>query len=358
MEERNFCVILAGGVGTKLWPASTHSKPKQFIDLLGTGQSLLQNTYKRVLAFVKEENIIVSTNEDYESLVREQLPQLGENNLLLEPMRRNTLPSATWATLTILHREPEARVLIMPSDQMITDERQFEEDVLKGFEFVANSDRILTMGIMPVRPDVNYGYIQMDRKVDDNIFTVKSFAEKPEEEFAKLFVEDKSFLWNTGIFIWKAKAFTNFAQERETEMPSLDISLKLIGDGREVKSFIEDVFSKCTNTSIEQVCLEYNDNTDVMLCRFGWTDLGSWQSMFLYTDKDKEDNAVMGGQAFLYECRECLVKLPKDHIFVGEGLEDYIVVEDNNVLLICRKDSQNIRRFVNDIQLDTGEDFL
>lgn len=359
MNDKNYCVILAGGIGLKLWPSSTHQKPKQFIDFLGTGETLLQSTYKRIARFVAEENIIVSTNEQYRALVQEQLPRLHSGNLLLEPMRRNTLPSATWATVKIAHRCADARVLIVPSDQMIYDEDHFEEDIVKAFDYVSHSGRLLSLGVMPTHAATNYGYIQMDGVLGSDIYQVKSFTEKPELDFAQLFVDDRGFLWNTGLFVWSSKDFLRYAHEKEAEFPMIDMTDAMAGDGGGVEEIVKNAFSICPNISIERVCLEKSENTDVMLCHFRWSDLGTWHSLYNTMEKDGDMNVVMGGQAMLYDCNGCMVKADSGKVVVAENLRDYLIVEENNVLLICRKDNQNaIRRFVNDVQINMGEKFV
>lgn len=359
MNDKNYCVILAGGIGMKLWPSSMHQKPKQFIDFLGTGETLLQSTYKRIARFVDKQNIIVSTNEHYADLVRQQLPQLRSENLLLEPMRRNTLPSATWATVSIAHRCSDARILVVPSDQVIYDEEHFEDDIRKAFDYVSRSGRILSLGVMPTRAATNYGYIQMDEMQDEDIYQVKSFTEKPERDFAQLFVDDRGFLWNTGLFVWSAKDFLRYALEQESEFPVIDLSSSLISQGMDAEDVVKNAFAICPNISIEEVCLERRENTDVMLCHFGWSDLGTWQALYDSMHKDKDHNAVMNAEALFYGSHDCLVKAPKDKLVVVEDLDDYIIVDEQNVLLICKKENQNgIRRFVNDIQINMGEKFV
>lgn len=359
MNDNNYCVILAGGAGTKLWPSSTHRKPKQFIDFFGFGKTLLQTTFQRISKFVSPQNIIVSTNQQYRQIVEEQLPQLDEKNLLLEPMRRNTLPSATWATVEIMHRCQDARILVVPSDQMILDEDKFAEDITAAFDYVSRSGRLLSLGVTPNRPDTNYGYIQMDDMVEENIFRVKSFTEKPELEFARLFVDDKGFLWNTGLFVWTAQDFLRYAHQNQQDFLALGQTADLISHGMEREQVVRQAFSVCPNLTIEQVCLEKMEHTDVMLCHFEWSDLGTWQALYDTMPKDDGENAVMGGKTLLYGSKRCLVKSSPDKVVVVQDLDDFLVIDDNNALLICRKDNKDaIRRFVNDIQINFGDEFL
>lgn len=359
MNDNNYCVILAGGVGLKLWPASTHHKPKQFIDFLGNGQTLLQATYNRIARFVDTDNIIVSTNEEYKDLALQQLPHIKQENLLLEPMRRNTLPSATWATLTIAHRNPEARVLVVPSDQLILDEDKFEKEVMKAFDYVSETGRILSLGVMPTRAETNFGYVQMGERMGHDIYQVKSFTEKPEMEFAKIFMEDGEFLWNTGLFVWKADDFLRLAHEHgEAQFPNFKKTASMIENGLKMVEIVRNTFSMCPNITIERVCLEKMEHTDVMLCHFGWTDLGTWHSLYNVMPKQNE-NVVMKGMGMLYDCKGCIVRTPQDKIVILQGLEDYVVVEENNILVVCKKEDQNaIRKFVNDVNISLGDEFI
>ncbi len=357
MNDKNYCVILAGGIGLKLWPSSTIQCPKQFIDFLGRGETLIQSTYNRIARFVPKENIIVTTNEQYVHFVREQLPELSERNLLVEPMRRNTLPSATWATVEISHRESDAQVLVVPSDQMIYDEALFQEEVMSAFNYVSKYDRILSLSVFPSRAETNYGYVQMGESVYNGFYHVKSFTEKPELEFAKLFVDNREFLWNTGMFLWSTRTFMAVANEMKAQLPMIDKAEDLLKHGIELDDIVKRAFSMCPNVSIEEACLDKHDNTDVMLCHFGWNDLGTWQTLFNAAPKS-DGNVVMQGEAMLYDCNECIVKVPGDKVVVAQGLNDYVIAEENNILMICRKDDPKaIRMFVNDLQLKSVSKF-
>jgi mannose-1-phosphate guanylyltransferase len=360
MTNNKFCVILAGGIGLRLWPASRQSKPKQFIDILGKGETLLQATYKRVSKMVDRENILISTNEQYKDLVLLQLPQITEQNILLEPVRKNTLPSATWATVEIIHRNPNATVLVVPSDQYIDNEDVFHDDVNKAFSYVEKENRILSLGIMPNSPETNYGYIQMDEPNGVNIYKVRTFLEKPEEKFAKMFVENHEFLWNTGIFLWNAKTFLNYVQNRWLQFEDIFGTKDVENlDQRKKNEIVKDVFAVCPNLTIENVCLEHNGITDVMQCRFGWFDIGSWLTVYKAMPKNEQQNVVMTDNAMLYDCCKCLVKTSKDKLVVIQGLDDFLVVEDNNTLVICKKnDEKSIRKFVNDVMLNIGEQYI
>ena len=361
MNNNNYCVILAGGIGSRLWPSSRQQKPKQFLDILGTGETLLQSTYNRFARFIHPDNIIVMSNHQYASYVREQLPQLPEGNLLLEPMRRNTVPSVTWAAMEISRRNPDGCMVVTPVDQVIVTQDVFEEDILLGLDYVLHNDRLLALGIVPTHPETSYGYIQMADETGSDIFTVQTFTEKPSLEFARMFVESKEFLWNTGLFIWRAMTFINslhlhsdfFVEVMErVETQSLH--------GGNVDGLLEDAFAKCPNVSLEQGVLEKLENVDVMLCHFRWHDIGTWHSLYDAMPKAGTDSNVrMGERIILYDCEDCIVRLPEGHVAVVQGLKDYVVVEEGNVLVICRKDDQGaIRKFVNDVQINMGDDFV
>lgn len=357
MNDNNYCVILAGGVGSKLWPTSIQKKPKQFIDILGVGETLLQTTFKRISKFVKKENIIVVTNNIYEGFVTKQLPQLDKNNIVVEPLRRNTLPSAVLGTSFVVKLNPDANVMIAPADQMIIDESSFEHDVLMSFAYVEKTRHILSLGVVPNKPETNYGYVQMGMMQGDNIFLVKSFMEKPEPEMAKVLIEDKEFLWNTGIFVWHGEQFLDYIHHRSLQfLPDISRD-KAAEQNRD--EFLKETFSKSPNLTLERACLEESYLTDVMLCHFGWTDLGTWHSIYEALPKNYEKNVFMKGKVMTYDCKDCIVKMPDNKIAVLQGLDDYVVVDDNNILVVCKKEDQGaIRKFVNDVRINIGEDFV
>lgn len=363
MNKNYYCVILAGGVGKRIWPVSRQNKPKQFIDLLGTGETLLQSTYKRFLKFISPENIIVTTNLDYADLVREQLPDLPSENLMLEPIRRNTVPPVTWASAEISRRNPDAVMVVTPSDQNITDnaDGSFAEEIEQGLDYAQRQQRLLTVGVNPSRAETAYGYIQMSMKMSPNIFKVQTFTEKPQEEFAKIFYESGEFLWNTGIFIWSPKAFLRALNDVSGDYSAMikDVQVRY-SSGQNADEVVSELYSKLPNMTLEQTILERVENADVMLCHFGWADLGTWDSVYINTPKSSTGNALVNNsKAVLYDCNDCLVRLPEGHVAVLQGLSDYIVVEEGNVILVCKKDDQGvIRNFVNSAQLDLGSEFV
>lgn len=363
MDKNNYCVILAGGVGVRLWPVSRQHMPKQFIDLLGTGETLLQMTYRRYAAFIAPENILVVTNGDWADIVREQLPMLPEMNLLKEPMRRNTVPPVYWSSVEVWRRNPDGVVIVSPCDQNITDHEpcQFASEMKLAMEYANRSSRLLNIGVLPTRPEVAYGYIQQGACMENNIYNVQSFMEKPEEQFARLFYESKEFLWNTGIFVWRADALL-----REMHGKSGDYS-DMVNDakvrycaGSDVENAVKDTYSMLPNMTIEQTLLEHSETVDVMCCHFGWADLGTWDSVYDFSQKDADGNVeINNSKALFFDCKDCLVRMPSGHVAVLQGLSDYVVVEEGNVVVVCRKKDQDaIRRFVNNAQIALGDDYL
>ena len=345
-ESNNYCVIMAGGIGSRFWPYSRKNKPKQFLDFFGMGRTLLQQTFDRYSKIVPEENIFVATNSQYEELVKEQLPQLSEQQILLEPARRNTAPCVAWASAHIQKMNSDANIIIAPADHLILKEREFVESITKGLEFVAQSSQLLTLGIKPNRPETGYGYIQIaDEKLDD-FYKVKTFIEKPQLEFAEVFVESDEFYWNSGIFLWKASTILEAFRIHMPEMYE------------KIKNNDEDIES-WPNISIDYGIMEKAENVYVQLCNFGWADLGTWGSLHEASPKDQHKNVIINGNTLLYDCNNNIIAMPEGKLAVLQGLEDYLVADTSNVLLICRKDDEStIRRYVNDVQIKLGDEFV
>ena len=362
MNAKNYCVILAGGLGSRLWPMSREQKPKQFIDVLGTGKTLLQATYDRFASFISTDNIIIVTNENYRQMVVEQIPGIRYENILMEPMRRNTVPAVTWAALEIQRRCPDGRFIVSPSDQNISQHDIFQQEMLKGLDYVGTHQSLLTLGVKPTRPEEAYGYIQMADPAESysDIYKVRSFTEKPANEFAQIFYESGEFLWNTGLFVWSSMSFLNAVKGASEEFASIiQQVVDKYQNGEYIADLLMELFTKCPNMSLEQSVLEKADNVDVMLCHFGWADLGTWAAVHDALPKSDRGNVVIDSKSLLYDCKDCIIKLPDGHVAVVQGLEDYVVVEEGNVLVICKKgDQKNIRKFVNDAQLNLGEEFV
>ncbi|MEI7498966.1 MAG: mannose-1-phosphate guanylyltransferase [Bacteroidota bacterium] len=364
-SKHNYCVIMAGGIGARFWPMSRTTHPKQFIDILGTGETLIQQTYNRFKRICPRENIYIVTNEIYKSLVQAQIPDLTSQQILLEPSRRNTAPCVAYANYCILQRDPDARIVVAPSDHVILNEDVFLKNIESSLEAAAANDWLLTLGIRPSRPDTGYGYIQyVDSKEhvypkEMHIKKVKTFTEKPNLELAETFLKCGDFLWNSGIFIWSLKSIM---KAFEIYLPDVDALFKR-GIGKygtkEEKTFIANTYTICKSISLDYGVMEAASNVYVLAADFGWSDLGTWGSLYENRPKDKNGNTVVGKNVILYDSFNCIVNMPKEKVVVLEGLNDYIVVESENVLLICRKtDEQQIRQFVNDVMLEKGEKYV
>lgn len=352
--NNRYCVILAGGVGSRLWPSSTKDKPKQFLDVLGTGETLLQTTYNRYLGLVDKDHIIVLTTERYKQYVQEQLPDVAEENLLLEPMRRNTVSSAAWGAIHAMRKDPDATVIITPSDQKIDEKGDiFRNDILRGIDYAETHDRLLSIGVTPTRPDTNYGYVQTAEEVVDGIFRVKSFSEKPNEEFAKMFIESGEFLWNTSLFIFRARVFLETLSSVSPSVYAIMQKMNhLIAENQPIREVVEETYALCPNNTLEQIFLDKTINADVMRADFTWEDVGSWMQLYSLLPKKENGNVVLTDTAMLYNCEDCIVKAPRGKIVVAQDLKDYVIIADNDVLMICKKDDQQtIRKFVNDVGL-------
>lgn len=357
-----YCIIMAGGIGSRFWPMSRLHKPKQFLDVLGTGKTLLQQTVLRFESLIPRENIFIVTNKSYEKLVYEQLPGLSTDQVLLEPTRRNTAPCIAYAAHKIYGRDPKAQLIVAPSDHLIQKESVFLEHVKTSFAFTSEQDALLTLGIRPSRPDTGYGYIQFTEDPDlphnSPVKKVKTFTEKPNAELAGSFVSSGEFLWNSGIFIWSA---ASILKAIETYLPDVN---QLFSEGKNVyytaeeAAFIERAYARCTNISIDYGIMEKAPNVFVIPSDFGWSDLGTWGSLYENSEKDETGNAVIGKNVMKYDTRNCIINVPKDKLVVVQGLDDYIVVESDGILLICRKqDEQEIRQMVTDVRVGKGEEF-
>lgn len=343
---------MCGGVGSRFWPYSREERPKQFIDFLGTGRTLLQMSYDRILPVVPKENIIVVTNRRYESLIRTQLPDILPSNILLEPARRNTAPCIAWAAYHIAALDPEASMIVTPSDHLITDERGFEDCVTRGFVFVETRDALLTLGISPTRPETGYGYIQVGDNVAPDINKVKTFTEKPSLDLAKVFLESGEFLWNAGIFMWKASTIIDALHQFDSDVTTLfDKGVADFGTPAE-RAFIESNFEACPANSIDYAVMEKASNVYVECARFGWSDLGTWSSLYDNSPRpDGNPNVARGCELVAFDSAGNMITTPEGKLVVVHGLNDYIVADTGDVLLICPKnEEQRIKQMVNEVQ--------
>ena len=350
---------MCGGIGSRFWPYSRTDRPKQFIDFFGTGRSLLQMSYDRILPIVPAENIIVVTNEVYAPLVKEQLPDIDDSRILLEPARRNTAPCIAWAAHHIAALDPEASMIVTPSDHLITREKEFEASILKGFEFVENNDALLTLGIKPSRPETGYGYIQIGREVGDGILKVKTFTEKPNRELAEVFVDSGEFFWNSGIFLWKASAIKNALAEHASDIYTIfEQGGDVYGTPAE-KDFIQANFPGCMGISIDFAVMEKASNVYVECVDFGWNDLGTWSALYDNSPHNRDGNVTQNCRVMAYNSHGNIFAVKGEKLVVVEGLENYIIADAGDVLLICPKsEEQRIKLMVNDAKDKYGDTYL
>ncbi|MDR1344095.1 MAG: mannose-1-phosphate guanylyltransferase [Tannerellaceae bacterium] len=356
----NYCVIMGGGIGSRFWPFSRVSYPKQFLDFFGTGRSLLQMTFDRFAKIIPSENIYIVTNELYFSLVKEQLPDIRDKQILLEPSRRNTAPCVAYAAYHIRACNPDANIVVAPSDHLILKEDVFLSDVHKGLDFVGNNKALVTLGIKPSRPETGYGYIQSSDVRMGDFLKVKTFTEKPDLELAQVFYESGEFFWNSGLFLWNVNTIIGAFSRYLPDISSRFDLGKDIFNTPEEKDFIRGHFPYCPNISIDYGIMEKADNVYMMGVDFGWADLGTWGSLYDIAGKDEQNNAKLkNSNVTLYESSGNIIAMDDpDRLVVIEGLNDYIVAESGNALLICRKDDeQRIKQFVADVQLKFGQRF-
>lgn len=350
---------MAGGVGSRFWPKSRNSFPKQFIDVLGVGKSLLQLTYERFLDICPVENIFILSNESYSELIKEQLPTLSDNQILLEPARKNTAPCIAYASYKILNKNIEANIVVAPSDHLILKEKVFLDKINTALEFTASNNALLTLGITPTRPDTGYGYINFDDSGSKKIHPVKSFREKPDLEKALEFVSSGDYLWNAGIFIWSGKAICSAFQKYAPEIHHLfEQGDSSFNQENEVQ-FIAENYSKLPNVSIDYAILEKASNVFTLPADIGWSDLGTWNSLYEVAEKDENENFSNSKKVHLEETSNCIINLQKDKVAVIKGLENYIIVDDGQVLLIYPKsEEQEIKKVAQKVVQAFGEDYL
>ncbi len=350
-NPEGYCLILAGGLGSRLWPYSQESKPKQFLDIFGTGRTLLQQTYDRFAAFIKPENIFISTCEQYLDLVKEQLPQVPRAQIIAEPLRRGTLASVAIGSLIIAaRRNVQASIICTPADQWITDTQAFCQDIQQGLSFVSANDMILTMGLTPTTPNTDYGYIQMGDTLQDGFYQVKSFTEKPSTEYAEMFVQTGEFLWNVGIFLFNVQTILRTVSKK---VPEYQIELpRMMAELTHAPSdAARELFTMLPNLNVDMGVLEGNNEVAVQKVHFGWADLGSWDALHLNKDTndydrftDEHENLVLDTEAILYQSEGNIVRLPQGHLALISGLKNYVVVEENGILMICPKDDKSMMR--------------
>lgn len=357
-NKNYYAVIMAGGVGSRFWPMSTSKYPKQFHDMLGVGQSLIQRTFERINQLVPAKNILIATNERYEKLVLEQLPKSKKNQLLLEPTMRNTAPCILYAALKIYNQNPDGIMLVAPSDHWIDNEYEFTNNIKTSFKACANKDILMTLGIQPDNPNTGYGYIQFEKE-NSEIKKVKNFTEKPDLETAKQFLDSGDYLWNAGIFVWSVKSIIKAFKG------SLPKMVDILDNGNNCYNtdfeddFIKNNYSKCENISIDFGIMEKAKNVHVLPVNFGWNDLGTWSSLYNKLEKDDDKNAVVGANTIFRDANGNMIRTQSGKKVVIQGLSNYIIVEKEDVLLICPQEAdQDIKLITTEVKETFGDEFI
>lgn len=351
---------MAGGIGSRFWPMSRTNYPKQFLDILNTGRTLIQSTYDRFASFIPKENIFIVTADSYEHIVQQQLPELNPANILCEPSRKNTAPCIAYISYKLHQLNPHANLICAPADHLILENDAFVKVCTDALHFTSHIKALLTLGIKPTNPNTGYGYIQFEPfAVSDNVFKVKTFTEKPDKELANTFVSSGEFLWNAGIFVWEVK---NIIKAFERFLPELhevfDAEKKDFNTPKE-KEAIQKIYPMCVNISIDYGVMEKADNVYVIPASFGWSDLGTWASAYETLDKDYLGNAVAGENVMVIDATNNMVHVPNKKLVLLQGLEDFIVVDTNDVLMICRKSKeQEIKEYVNEIKRNKGDKYI
>ncbi|MDP2088863.1 MAG: mannose-1-phosphate guanylyltransferase [Flavobacteriaceae bacterium] len=357
MNKNYYALIMAGGVGSRFWPVSTQKFPKQFHDMLGTGESLLQKTFKRLEKLIPSSNILIATNAQYENLVLEQLPLIAKNQILLESVMRNTAPCILYASSKIYNLNSDALVIVAPSDHWIDDENEFIQNIKKAFDVCEKQDILMTLGIKPSSPNTGYGYINFENS-ETPIKKIKQFTEKPNLENAVKFVESGNYLWNAGIFIWNVKNILSSFEKHLPVMNALFEKGKCFWNTEKEASFINENYEKAENISIDYGIMEKAYNAYVLPVDFGWSDLGTWGSLYDKLEKDSQKNALIGGEAIFRNASDNMVKTTSHKKVVIQGLNDYIVIENEDVILICPKQQeQDIKQIAIDVKNNFGIDY-
>ena len=361
MNGNKYCIIMAGGIGSRFWPMSRQSLPKQFIDILGTGKSFIRHTYERFAKIIPTENFLVVTNVKYKDLVLEHLPELSEAQVLTEPVGRSTAPCIAYAAWKIKDVDPDALMVVTPADHFILDEEEFRGVINECLEFAGKEPVLMTIGIKPNRPDTGYGYIQIDRKVklaESDIRKVKTFTEKPGLEMARVFLESGEFYWNSGIFVWKVSTIMEVMDKHLPELQDQFRSVAPYYNTPGEHSHIEAIYPQCRNISIDIGIMEKAKNVYVRCSDFGWSDIGTWGSLYQNSQKDSHGN-VVSKNCITYDTEGCIIKTDDDVLTVIEGLKNYIVVNSGGVLMICPcENEQDIKKFIDDVRFKTGDKFI
>jgi mannose-1-phosphate guanylyltransferase len=360
MNKHHYVAIMAGGIGSRFWPMSRTAFPKQFLDILGTGKTLIQQTFERYSRFIPKENIYIITSQDYTDIVKKQLPEAAPENVLAEPSRKNTAPCIAYIAFKLLKKDPKALMIAAPADHLILETDEFIHTVQKALSFVDNINALVTIGIKPTYPNTGYGYIQHETtEVANDIFKVKTFTEKPNAELASAFMISGDFLWNAGIFIWKVKNILTAFEKYEPELYEVFAAEKDKFNTKLEQEALEAIYPQCTNISIDFAVMEKAENVYITPATFGWSDLGTWNSAWENKDKDYFGNAVVGKNVMVVDANNCIVHVPDNKLVLLQGLKDYIVVDTKDVLLICKKDKeQEIKEYVAEVKRNKGDKYL
>ena len=360
MNEHQYAVIMAGGIGSRFWPMSRHNFPKQFLDILNTGQTLVQATFQRLTDFILPENIYVVTSNEYMQIVRDQLPMIRKENILGEPSRKNTAPCIAYISFKLMEKDPKASLIVAPADHLVLDRIAFKKVCLEAFSFVNKHNALITLGITPTKPNTGYGYIQREiQSVTDNVYKVKTFTEKPNLELAKTFLASGDFLWNAGIFVWQVKNIIKAFETYLPEMYDVFVAEKEAFNTADEKKALEHIYPLCTTISIDFGIMEKAHNVYVIPSSFGWSDLGTWNSVYENLEKDYLGNAIAGKKVMVIDAAKCVVHSGNKKLLVLQGLEDFIVVDSSDVLLICKRDKeQEIKDYVAEVRRNIGDEFL
>jgi mannose-1-phosphate guanylyltransferase len=359
-NKHHYVAIMAGGIGSRFWPMSRTAYPKQFLDVLNTGKTLIQWTYERYTQFIPAENIYIVTSEEYVSIVEKQLPNLPKENILAEPSKKNTAPCIAYISFKLAQKDPQATFVVAPSDHLILEQENFQKIVEQSLDFVSNIKALATLGIMPTNPNTGYGYIQYEGlEVSKGVYKVKTFTEKPTVEIAASFLASGDFLWNAGIFAWKASTIIAAFEKYQPEMFELFDGEKANFNTASEKQSIQKIYPQCVNISIDIAIMEKAENVYVIPASFGWSDLGTWNSAYEAMEKDYFANAVASDNVIVIDATKCMINAPKDKLVVVQGLDDFIVVDTKDVLLICSKEKeQSIKEYVAEVKRHKGDKYI
>jgi mannose-1-phosphate guanylyltransferase len=360
MNKHHYVAIMAGGIGSRFWPMSRSNFPKQFLDILHVGQTLIQQTFERYKKLVPVENIYIITSKEYVEVTKKQLPDLAHENILAEPSRKNTAPCIAYIAFKLFQRDPLAVMMAAPADNLIPDTDHFVETAGRALDFVDNINALVTIGITPTSPNTGYGYIQHDGpEVAPGVHKVKTFTEKPNLELAKTFVSSGDFLWNAGIFTWKVRNILAAFEKFQPEIFDVFAAEKDAFNTKKEAAAIEKIYPLCTSISIDFGIMENADNVYVIPASFSWSDLGTWNSAWQNMEKDYFGNAVAGDHVTIIDAKNCIVRVPDNKLVLLQGLEEFIVVDTNDVLMICKKEKeQEIKDYVADLKRNKGEKYL